>query len=87
MRSAMIIAIPITTASLANSAGWIDSPPSISHERDPLIVVPITRTSTSPITEATYTSGVTMRTQRWSVAITAAASTSPIMMLTRCLCR
>ena len=28
-----------------------------------------------------------MRTQRWSVAITAAASTRPIMMLTRCLWR
>ena len=53
MRSAMIIAIPITTASLANSAGWIDRPPSISHERDPLIVVPMTRTRSSPITEAT----------------------------------
>ena len=53
MRSAMIMAIPMTTASLANSAGWIDSPPSISHERDPLIVVPITSTSTSPMTEAT----------------------------------
>ena len=53
VRSAMIIAIPITTASLANSAGWIESPPSISQERDPLIVVPMTSTSTRPITEPT----------------------------------
>ena len=53
VRSAMIIAIPITTASLANSAGWIERPPSINQERDPLIVVPMTRTSISPITEAT----------------------------------
>ena len=52
-RSAMIIAIPMTTASLANSAGWMESPPSISHEREPLIVVPITRTSSSPMTEPT----------------------------------
>jgi hypothetical protein len=87
VRSAMIIAIAITTASFANSAGWIDRPPIISQEREPLIVVPITSTRTSPITDPTYTSGVTMRTHRWSVAITAAASTRPIMMLTRCLCR
>ena len=51
-RSATSRAIPITTASLANSDGWIDMPPSISHDRDPLIVEPITRTSPSPITDA-----------------------------------
>ena len=45
-------AIPITTASLANSEGWIDMPPSISQERDPLIVEPMTSTSTRPITDA-----------------------------------
>ena len=48
----MIIAMPMTTASLANSAGWIDSPPSSSHDREPLMVVPIASTSTSPTTEA-----------------------------------
>ena len=53
MRSAMIIAMPITTASLANSAGWIDIPPIISQDRDPLIVVPMTSTRSRPITEPT----------------------------------
>ena len=38
--------------SFANSEGWIDIPPSISHERDPLIVVPITSTSARPMTDA-----------------------------------
>ena len=52
IRSAMIIAIPTTTASLANSAGWMESPPSISQEREPLIVVPMTSTSIRPITDA-----------------------------------
>ena len=53
MRSAMIIAMPITTASLVNSAGWTERPPSISQERDPLIVVPMASTRSRPITEAT----------------------------------
>ncbi len=51
-RSATNSAIPIATASLANSDGWIDSPPSCTHEREPLIVVPATSTNTSPPTEA-----------------------------------
>ena len=42
-----------------------------------MIVEPITRTSTRPTTEPTYTSGVRMRTQRWSVASTAPPSTEP----------
>ena len=62
--------MPITTASLANSAGCTDIPPSSSHDREPLIVEPITSTSSSPITEATYTSGARIRTHRWSVAST-----------------
>ena len=37
-RSATHSAIPITTASLANSDGWIDIPPSCSQDREPLIV-------------------------------------------------
>ena len=53
VRSATSSAIPITTASLANSAGWMDSPPITIHEREPLIVEPITSTSTSPMMEAT----------------------------------
>ena len=52
-RSATSSAIPITTASLANSDGWMDMLPSISQDRDPLIVVPITSTSASPTTDAT----------------------------------
>ena len=44
--------IPMMTASLANSAGCTDIPPTISHEREPLMVEPITSTSTSPTTEA-----------------------------------
>ena len=39
VRSATSSAIPMTTASLANSAGWIDMPPSRIHDRDPLMVV------------------------------------------------
>ena len=43
----------MTTASLANSEGWIESPPSISHDREPLIgACPSISTSTSPTTEA-----------------------------------
>ncbi len=42
----------MTTASFANSAGWMDMPPSWIHERDPLIVLPATRTMTSPPTLA-----------------------------------
>ena len=38
LRSATSRAMPITTASLANSDGWIDMPPSWSHEREPLMV-------------------------------------------------
>ena len=53
VRSATTRAIPMTTASLANSEGWIDMPPSWSHEREPLIVEPATRTSTRPTTLAT----------------------------------
>ena len=44
--------MPITTASLANSEGWIDNPASRSHDREPLIVEPMVSTSTSPATEA-----------------------------------
>ncbi len=51
-RSATSKAMPITTASFANSAGWIDIPPSWIHERDPLIVVPLVSTSTSPPIDA-----------------------------------
>ena len=51
-RSATTSAIPITTASLANSDGWIDMLPSSSHDRDPLMVDPIVSTSTSPTTDA-----------------------------------
>ena len=51
-RSATSSAIPITTASLANSDGWIDMLPSSSQDREPLIVVPIVSTSTSPTTDA-----------------------------------
>ena len=52
-RSATTSAMPITTASLANSAGWIESPPSCTHERDPLIVAPLVSTRTRPPSEAT----------------------------------
>ncbi len=44
--------MPMITASLANSAGCTDIPPSISQEREPLMVEPITSTRTSPTTEA-----------------------------------
>ena len=51
-RSATSRAMPMTTASFANSEGWIDIPPSWSHERDPLMVVPMVSTRTSPPIEA-----------------------------------
>ena len=51
-RSAISSAIPITTASLANSDGWIDIPPSCTHEREPLMVLPMVSTRTSPASEA-----------------------------------
>ena len=44
--------MPITTASLANSAGWIDMLPSWIHDREPLMVDPLVSTSTSPATDA-----------------------------------
>ena len=84
VRSATSSAIPITTASLANSAGWMDMPPSWIQEREPLIVSPITSTSSRPTIDATYTSGARIRTQRWSVAATITPSTTPIAMFTRC---
>ena len=52
LRSATSRAIPITTASLANSDGWMDIPATSIHEREPLIVVPAVSTSTSPPIEA-----------------------------------
>ena len=52
VRSATSSAIPMTTASLANSAGCTDMPPNWIHDRDPLIVVPLVSTSTSPPIEA-----------------------------------
>ncbi len=87
VRSATSRAMPITTASLANSAGCTDIPPSWIQEREPLIVVPMTSTRTRPTTDATYTSGARIRTQRWSVAATITPSTTPIAMLTRCRLR
>ena len=51
-RSATHSAMPITTASFANSDGWIDMPPSSSHEREPLIVEPMVSTSVRPTIEA-----------------------------------
>ena len=77
----------MTTASLANSDGWIDMPPSWSQDREPLTVLPATRTSTRPTTLATYASGARIRTHRWSVAITATISTRPMATLTSCLRR
>ena len=38
--SASSSARPVTTPSLANSAGWIDMPPIRIHERDPLMTAP-----------------------------------------------
>ena len=87
VRSATSSAMPMATASLANSAGWMDIPAITIHEREPLIVLPMTSTSTSPTTLATYTSGARMRTHRWSVAITSRPSTMPIAMLTSCFFR
>ena len=40
--------MPMTTASFANSDGWIDRPATRSQDREPLIVDPMVRTSTSP---------------------------------------
>jgi hypothetical protein len=51
-RSATSSAMPITTASLASSEGWIDIPPMSIHDREPLIVVPEVSTSTRPPMEA-----------------------------------
>ena len=51
-RSARTSAMPTTTASLASSDGWIDRPPSRSHDCDPLMVEPIVNTRTRPATEA-----------------------------------
>ena len=51
LRSATSSAMPITTASLANSDGWIDMPPTWSHEREPLMVLPATSTPTRPTME------------------------------------
>ena len=51
-RSATSRAMPMTTASLANSDGWIDIPPSCSQDRDPLIVEPMISTSSSPMIDA-----------------------------------
>ena len=51
-RSATSSAMPMTTASLASSEGWMDMPPSSSHEREPLMVLPMTSTSSSPQIEA-----------------------------------
>ena len=47
-RSAHSSAMPTTTVSLANSDGCTDIPPSISHDREPLMVEPMVSTSTSP---------------------------------------
>ena len=77
----------MTTASLANSEGWIDIPPSCSQEREPLMVLPATSTRTRPVTLATYARGARIRTQRWSVASTATISTRPMATLTSCLRR
>ena len=52
LRSATRSAIPITTASLANSDGWIDIPPMSIQDREPLMVLPIVSTSTSPPIDA-----------------------------------
>ena len=48
LRSARTSAMAMTTASLASSEGWTCTGPSVTHDFDPLIVVPITSTSTSP---------------------------------------
>ena len=52
LRSATTSAMPITMASFANSEGWMERPPSISHDREPLTVLPIVSTRTSPATDA-----------------------------------
>ena len=83
VRSATTSAMPITTDSLANSAGWIDMPAITIHDREPLMVEPMASTSSRPIRETTYTGGARMRTHRCSVAATRTASTMPMAMLTR----
>ena len=57
VRSATTSAMPMTTESLANSAGWIDMPAMTIHDREPLMVEPMTSTSSRPIRETTYTGG------------------------------
>ena len=52
VRSATSRAMPMTTASLANSEGWMDMPPTCSQDREPLTVEPATSTSTRPSTLA-----------------------------------
>ncbi len=51
MRSATTSAIITTTDSLANSDGWIDMPPTTIHDREPLMVEPMTKTRASPTSE------------------------------------
>ena len=51
-RSASTSAMPMTTASFANSDGWIESPTTRSHDREPLMVDPMVSTSTSPETDS-----------------------------------
>ena len=76
--------MPTTTASLANSAGWIDIPPRSIHEREPLIVEPMTSTSTSPTDRAE----VDQRGQDPHPAVVGdehrAGSARPIATLTSC---
>ena len=51
-RSASTSAMPMTTASFANSDGWIERPATRSQDREPLMVDPMVRTSTSPETDS-----------------------------------
>jgi hypothetical protein len=44
--------MPMTTASLANSEGWMESPASRTHDWDPLTVEPMVSTSTRPRTDS-----------------------------------
>ncbi len=44
--------MPMTTASFANSDGWIERPRTRSQDREPLMVEPMVRTSTSPDTDS-----------------------------------
>jgi hypothetical protein len=52
-RSASTSAIPTITPTLASSAGWIDRPPTISQECEPLTVLPTpgTKIRASPASE------------------------------------